>query len=52
MPSPSHQIWNYAIAEALLERGHNITMLGQTSPKTIQHRNFHHLNIEGDLHTL
>lgn len=49
MPSPSHQIWNYAIAEGLLERGHNITMLGQPSNKPIHHQNFHHLSIEGNL---
>ncbi|XP_018570250.1 UDP-glucuronosyltransferase 2B2-like [Anoplophora glabripennis] len=28
IPSPSHQIWNYAFAEGLMEKGHNITMAG------------------------
>ncbi|XP_018570237.1 UDP-glucuronosyltransferase 2B20 [Anoplophora glabripennis] len=31
LPSPSHQIWNYAFAEGLMEKGHNITMAGPSA---------------------
>ncbi|XP_056631221.1 UDP-glucosyltransferase 2-like isoform X2 [Diorhabda sublineata] len=39
VPSPSHQIWNYGIVKALLERGHNITLLGLRNIDIIVHEN-------------
>ncbi|CAH1173990.1 unnamed protein product [Phaedon cochleariae] len=46
LASPSHQIWNYAIADALVARGHNVTVIG---PKTIsrENRKFHFILLEG-----
>ncbi|CAG9822934.1 unnamed protein product [Phaedon cochleariae] len=46
LASPSHQIWNYAIADALVARGHNVTVIG---PKTIslENKKFHFIHLEG-----
>ncbi|CAH1173993.1 unnamed protein product [Phaedon cochleariae] len=46
LASPSHQIWNYAIADALVASGHNVTVIG---PKTIstENRKFHYIPLEG-----
>lgn len=47
LPSPSHQIWHYALAEALMEKGHNVTLLGPFSDKQQESEKYHPIVIEG-----
>ncbi|XP_018569262.1 UDP-glucuronosyltransferase 2B7 [Anoplophora glabripennis] len=46
LPSPSHQLWHYAIAEALIEKGHNVTLLGPFSDKQQKSEMYHPIVIE------
>ncbi|CAG9827375.1 unnamed protein product [Diabrotica balteata] len=49
IPSPSHQMWNYGLAEGLLKKGHNITMLAASPPpgKNKSYKNYHPIDITG-----
>ncbi|GJQ80790.1 hypothetical protein Trydic_g9381 [Trypoxylus dichotomus] len=44
--SPSHHIWNEVLVNGLLERGHNITLIGHEDPKT-RSKNYTVLKISG-----
>lgn len=46
IPSPSHHIFNRALAFALADRGHNVTMIGNDEEKEVR-KNFHFLLMEG-----
>ncbi|KAJ8951902.1 hypothetical protein NQ318_019881 [Aromia moschata] len=52
LPSPSHQIWNYALAEGLIAKGHNVTMLGPFTDRGKSSDKYHPLMVEGVLETL
>ncbi|CAG9826900.1 unnamed protein product [Diabrotica balteata] len=47
--SPSHQIWNYVLVEALLDKGHHVTLIGPKTIDIILHTNFTMYELE-DLH--
>ncbi|CAG9827372.1 unnamed protein product [Diabrotica balteata] len=47
IPSPSHQIWNYELAEGLLKKGHNITMLAPSPIENKSYKNYHPIDIKG-----
>nr|XP_023017627.1 UDP-glucuronosyltransferase 2B15-like [Leptinotarsa decemlineata] len=47
LPSKSHQIWNYVVADALVAKGHNVTVLGPKSISTERHERFHSIVLEG-----
>ncbi|XP_050509643.1 UDP-glycosyltransferase UGT5-like isoform X2 [Diabrotica virgifera virgifera] len=47
--SPSHQIWNYVLVEALLDKGHHVTLIGPKTIDVIVHSNFTMYELE-DLH--
>ncbi|XP_072375320.1 UDP-glucosyltransferase 2-like [Diabrotica undecimpunctata] len=47
IPSPSHQIWNYGLAEGLLKKGHNITMLAASPVENKSYKNYHPIDITG-----
>ncbi|KAJ8951903.1 hypothetical protein NQ318_019882 [Aromia moschata] len=50
--SPSHQIWNYALAEGLMAKGHNVTMLGPFADRGNSSDKYHPLLLEGYLDLL
>ncbi|CAG9827271.1 unnamed protein product [Diabrotica balteata] len=45
--SPSHEIWNYELAAALVARGHNVTMFSPLPKPGQGQRNYHTIQIEG-----
>ncbi|KAJ8982534.1 hypothetical protein NQ317_018575 [Molorchus minor] len=45
--SPSHYIWNYAFVEGLMEKGHNITMLGPFVDKNNSTGKYHPIVLDG-----
>lgn len=47
--SPSHHIWNKALAFGLLEKGHNVTMITHETEKGPLPKNFTILTMEGKL---
>ncbi|KAJ8951901.1 hypothetical protein NQ318_019880 [Aromia moschata] len=49
LPSPSHHIWNYALAEGLMAKGHNVTMLGPFTDRGKRSDKYHPLVTEGIL---
>lgn len=46
MPSPSHHIWNRALAFGLVEKGHNVTLIGPDKDKVLP-KNYTHIYVEG-----
>lgn len=46
LPSPTHHVWNEAVAQALLMNGHNITLLGHEKTN-LKLDNYTVLQIEG-----
>lgn len=48
MTSPSHKLWNFALAEALVQKGHNVTMLAPDNMKYLgkQYKNYHDIYLE------
>nr|QIK00373.1 UDP-glycosyltransferase [Xylotrechus quadripes] len=47
LPSPSHQVWNYAFAEGLMKKGHNVTMFGPFPDRAKSSELYHPLTIKG-----
>nr|QIK00370.1 UDP-glycosyltransferase [Xylotrechus quadripes] len=52
LPSPSHQLWDYSLAEGLMAKGHNVTMLGPFADRGKKSDKYHPIVIEGILETL
>lgn len=52
LPSPSHHIWNYALAKGLIDRGHNITMASPDAFKNEKSDKYHPITFEGILFQL
>jgi glucuronosyltransferase len=53
VPSPSHHIWNRALAFGLVNKGHNVTLIGPDQDKVPKPANYTHILLEGiydDLH--
>ncbi|XP_044263388.1 UDP-glycosyltransferase UGT5-like [Tribolium madens] len=46
IPSPSHHIWNRALALGLVNKGYNVTLIGPDKDK-VQPKNYSHIYIEG-----
>lgn len=49
MTSPSHQLWNFAYANGLLIKGHNVTMISPHLTENVNYTNFHQIHFEGNL---
>lgn len=47
IPSPSHHIWNYALVEGLLDKGHNVTMASPDALKGRKSDKYHPIAFEG-----
>ncbi|XP_050497645.1 UDP-glycosyltransferase UGT5-like isoform X2 [Diabrotica virgifera virgifera] len=47
VPSPSHEIWNYELAAALVAKGHNVTMFSPLPKQGQGQKNYHTIQIEG-----
>lgn len=47
LPSPSHQIFNYALGRALAEKGYNVTLVGPDKLK-VPHKNLHLIHLDGE----
>ncbi|XP_050497644.1 UDP-glycosyltransferase UGT5-like isoform X1 [Diabrotica virgifera virgifera] len=45
--SPSHEIWNYELAAALVGKGHNVTMFSPLPKQGQGQKNYHTIQIEG-----
>uniref|UniRef100_A0A6P7GID3 UDP-glucuronosyltransferase 2B9-like n=1 Tax=Diabrotica virgifera virgifera TaxID=50390 RepID=A0A6P7GID3_DIAVI len=45
--SPSHEIWNYELAAALVAKGHNVTMFSPLPKQGQGQKNYHTIQIEG-----
>lgn len=46
LPSPSHHIWNRALAFGLVNKGHNVTLIGPDKDEK-KPVNYHHIFLEG-----
>ncbi|RZB39172.1 UDPGT domain containing protein [Asbolus verrucosus] len=47
MASPSHHIWNRALAFGLANKGHNVTHIGPDEDKVVKPQNYTHILLEG-----
>jgi glucuronosyltransferase len=47
VPSPSHHIWNRALAFGLVNKGHNVTLIGPDQDKVPKPANYTHILLEG-----
>ncbi|RZC40275.1 UDP-glucuronosyltransferase 2B17-like, partial [Asbolus verrucosus] len=47
IPSPSHHIWNRALAFGLTNKGHNVTYIGPDEDEVPKPQNYTHILLEG-----
>lgn len=45
--APSHHIWNYALAKGLVDKGHNVTMIGPFTEREDETAKYHPISIKG-----